>query len=149
MDNKCLDIKDSNPNDGAPVQMWDCSGGINQQVWKFLRIPLKCFLKTIHNKKTEETWNWLCFLSLSLSFILFPLHFYYAPLLIRIIHFFSIISGYSIQRITQFVQKWMENVLMLEHSTLVLIQTLPFTTFPIVTGHCLSTLESKISFHEW
>jgi beta-glucanase (GH16 family) len=29
--NRCVDIKDVNPNNGAQLQLWDCSGGSNQK----------------------------------------------------------------------------------------------------------------------
>jgi hypothetical protein len=31
--NKCVDIKDWNPNNDAVLQQWDCSGGANQK-WR-------------------------------------------------------------------------------------------------------------------
>jgi hypothetical protein len=30
---KCLDVQDKNPRDGANIQQWDCSG-VDNQAWR-------------------------------------------------------------------------------------------------------------------
>jgi beta-glucanase (GH16 family) len=32
---KCVDVADWRPEDGAPLQLWDCAGSVNQKWWRY------------------------------------------------------------------------------------------------------------------
>ncbi|GGN12463.1 hypothetical protein FHR83_003594 [Actinoplanes campanulatus] len=54
LNNRCLDIKDWNPGNGAKVQMWDCHGGANQK-WNMVGNQIR---SQLNNRCLDiEGWN--------------------------------------------------------------------------------------------